>query len=207
MMRIRLLGAGFVALLLLLDLPGSVVLAAEDLDADALAARLRAFVPRAPGVVVEEEWSRPDISCTPIEARGVFHADAKKQARGVFSADTAKVVRRPRVELEINFPFGSAELTGSAVDQLRVLAQALEKPAIDDDRFLLVGHTDAVGSDDANRALSEARAAAVERHLVEVQGIDRSRLRSRGCGESALKDRDDPNSPVNRRVEVVNAGS
>ncbi|HEX6142422.1 MAG TPA: OmpA family protein [Geminicoccaceae bacterium] len=194
MMRIRLLGAGFVLLLLLLHLPGSLVLAADDLDADALAARLKAFVPRAPGVVVEEEWTRPDVSCTPIQARGVFHADS------------AKVVRRPRVELEINFPFGSAELTASAVDQLRVLADALEKPAIGADRFVLVGHTDGVGSDSANRALSEARARAVERHLVEAHGIDRSRLRSRGCGESALKDRDDPNSPVNRRVEVVNAG-
>lgn len=193
MMRIRLL-VGAIVVLLVPDLAGPALRAAEDLDADALAARLRAFVPRAPGVVVEEEWSRPDLSCTPIQARGVFYADS------------AKVVRRPRVELEINFPFGSAELTASAVDQLRVLAEALEKPAIGDDRFVLVGHTDGVGSDAANRALSEARAAAVERHLVEVHGIDRSRLQSRGCGESALKDRDDPKSPVNRRVEVVNAG-
>lgn len=170
--------------------------AAETLDADALARRLAGFNLRAgPGRTIEDEWARPDITCTPISARGAFHDDGEQ------------VIRRPRIELEVNFAFGSAELLGDSVDLLATLAEALSQERLQDQRFLLVGHTDAVGGDSANQALSEARAQRVARQLTEVHGIPPERLRTRGCGERMLLDRDDPQSPANRRVEVINAGS
>lgn len=165
------------------------------MDADALARRL-GFTPRAgPGQVIEDEWARPDITCTPVAARGVFNAGAQQ------------IIRRPRVELEINFAFGSAELTADAVDQLRELGEALRRDRLEDKRFILVGHTDGVGEERANQALSEARAQAVARYLSTVEGVEPDRLGARGCGERLLRDREDPDSPVNRRVEVINAGS
>ena len=170
--------------------------ATETLDADALARRLGGFTPRAgAGSTIEDEWARPDITCTPIAARGAFYDDGEQ------------VIRRPRVELEVNFAFGSAELLGDAVDLLATLAEALKKARLRDQRFLIVGHTDAVGADSANQALSEARARRVARELTEVHGIPPERLKTRGCGERMLLDRDDPRSPLNRRVEVINAGS
>jgi outer membrane protein OmpA-like peptidoglycan-associated protein len=45
------------------------------------------------------------------------------------------------------------------------------------------GHTDASGSDELNQKLSEQRAQVVADYLV-AHGIDKSRLRTKGCGES-----------------------
>lgn len=169
--------------------------AAETLDADALARRLGGFTPRAgPNTTIEDEWARPVLTCTPVATRGAFYDTGER------------VVRRPRVELEVNFAFGSAELMADAVSLLGTLAEALQKDRLQDQRFLLVGHTDAVGSAEANQVLSEARAEAVRRELSEVHGISPTRLRARGCGERRLLDPNDPASPRNRRVEVINAG-
>lgn len=189
------LGPAFLGSILAFTVVGFGQLSAETIDADALARRLGGFTPRAgPGSTIENEWSRPDLTCTPVAARGAFYSDREQ------------VIRRPRVELEINFAFGSAELLAVSVEQLASLAEALGRERLKDQRFLLVGHTDAVGSDAANQALSEARASAVRRHLSEVHGISPDRLKARGCGERMLRDPDDPRSPLNRRVEVINAG-
>jgi OOP family OmpA-OmpF porin len=49
---------------------------------------------------------------------------------------------------------------------------------------VIEGHTDNVGDDAANLALSDKRAAAVMRYLVERAGIDASRLEAKGFGAS-----------------------
>ena len=89
---------------------------------------------------------------------------------------------------------------------LETLAAALSDPTIADDRFLLVGHTDALGGDAYNKMLSRQRAAAVKSFLAE-HGVDPARLSALGCGEARLADPSDPESGENRRVEIVNAGA
>jgi outer membrane protein OmpA-like peptidoglycan-associated protein len=51
-------------------------------------------------------------------------------------------------------------------------------------RLGIEGHTDAEGADDYNQDLSERRAAAVKRHLVEAHGIEEERLETAGFGET-----------------------
>ncbi len=66
------------------------------------------------------------------------------------------------------------------------------------------GHTDSVGDPASNQALSEARAAAVQAHLV-AGGIDAPEVTAAGFGETqpmALEDTDEGRA-LNRRVEVV----
>ncbi len=72
-------------------------------------------------------------------------------------------------------------------------------------RIAIVGHTDSDGEEAFNQELSERRAAAVKRHLVETYGIDASRLDSDGFGESApVAPNDTPEGKQqNRRVELV----
>ncbi len=53
-------------------------------------------------------------------------------------------------------------------------------------RLLVVGHTDGDGSDSANQALSEARAAAVVAYLVADGEVDPGRLDAEGRGEAEL---------------------
>jgi outer membrane protein OmpA-like peptidoglycan-associated protein len=70
-------------------------------------------------------------------------------------------------------------------------------------KFSLEGHADSNGNDDMNQKLSEERAAAVKNFLVE-NGIDASRLSSKGFGESMPVDSNKTakGKANNRRVEV-----
>ncbi len=76
-----------------------------------------------------------------------------------------------------------------------------DKPEL---KFSVEGHTDSDGDDKSNQTLSEARAKSVMNKLIEL-GIESSRLKSKGLGES--KPVEDNNTPEgkanNRRVEFV----
>lgn len=69
--------------------------------------------------------------------------------------------------------------------------------------FVVNGHTDSTGSDAINNKLSAARAAAVKDYLVE-NGIDASRLDSKGYGSANPIDSNDTRAgrANNRRVEI-----
>lgn len=100
------------------------------------------------------------------------------------------------------FDFDSDVVRSEAATNLRNLAASLDKyPGSD---LLIVGHTDNVGTDSYNLGLSERRAQSAATYLV-TQGVDRSRLSSRGLGETepvAPNDTDADRSR-NRRVEVA----
>ena len=70
-------------------------------------------------------------------------------------------------------------------------------------RFSIEGHTDSDGSNALNQTLSENRAAAVKNYLIE-NGIESSRLRSTGFGETRPIDTNKTakGKANNRRVEV-----
>jgi len=66
------------------------------------------------------------------------------------------------------------------------------------------GYTDSMGSDEMNQSLSERRADAVKRYLID-QGVGSARLTSTGRGESSpVADNESAaGRQQNRRVEVV----
>ena len=102
----------------------------------------------------------------------------------------------------ILFDFNSADLRPAARDNLVELAQSLkEYPNTD---AMIVGHTDAVGSDDYNLGLSQRRAESAVQYLVS-QGISRSRLTTIGKGERepVASNDTDYGRQQNRRVEVA----
>jgi len=68
----------------------------------------------------------------------------------------------------------------------------------------IAGHTDNVGDDASNLALSKARAAAVQAYLVE-HGVAAARLRSAGYGRSrpVAANETEEGRQLNRRVEFV----
>jgi outer membrane protein OmpA-like peptidoglycan-associated protein len=67
------------------------------------------------------------------------------------------------------------------------------------------GSTDAKGSETYNQGLSERRADAVKRFLLEQYGIDAGNLVTVGYGKTHLKNPAEPLSGENRRVQVINA--
>jgi peptidoglycan-associated lipoprotein len=83
---------------------------------------------------------------------------------------------------QVYFSTNSAHLTNAARALLREKAAILARnPAL---TLTLTGHADARGAADYNQRLSERRAAAVQRFLVEL-GIEAQRLTDEGRGEEA----------------------
>lgn len=102
----------------------------------------------------------------------------------------------------ILFDFDSAELRPAARENLRNLAESLKK--YPNTNVLLVGHTDAIGSDEYNYDLSTRRASAAANYLVSL-GVERKRIEAVGRGETEpMADNDtEAGRQQNRRVEVA----
>ena len=100
------------------------------------------------------------------------------------------------------YDFNSDRVKPTAQQNLKNLAASLEK--YPNSSLLIVGHTDAVGSDDYNMGLSQRRASAAAQYLV-TQGVDFGRIRTLGLGETEPKapNDSDTNMALNRRVEVA----
>jgi len=100
------------------------------------------------------------------------------------------------------FDFDSDVVRSEARTNLRNLAASLDK--YPGSELLIVGHTDSVGTDAYNLALSQRRAEAAAAYLA-AQGVDRARLSSRGLGEDepVAPNDSDAGRSRNRRVEVA----
>lgn len=120
--------------------------------------------------------------------------------------ENLEVVDNRAIRLDLNsslmFPSGQATLQPDAHAHLDVLAMSLEENP--ESEVVLIGHTDNVGSAEANKRLSEQRAEAVAAYLTD-KGIGRERLETEGLGESEpIADNAMAEGRAqNRRVEVV----
>ena len=102
----------------------------------------------------------------------------------------------------MSFKSGRSELNANADEALDRLAGALN--TVSQVHARVVGHTDSAGDAAYNQKLSEARAAAVSRALVE-RGVAEERLSSEGRGEDepVADNATREGRAANRRVEVI----
>ena len=110
---------------------------------------------------------------------------------------------------------GHVAVYGITFDTNKSVVKPESKPALDEIAKLLkqdpalklkvVGHTDMVGSLEANMALSQARAEAVVQVLVSQHGVAAARLKGYGVGPLApvASNDTDEGRAKNRRVELV----
>ena len=125
-------------------------------------------------------------------------------SRGLSRRDTA--AHDQSVNLNVPFDLNSSTLSPQASAQLAQLEIALTSESLGKDRFMVAGHTDAKGSAQYNKQLSQRRAEAVKSYLVS-KGIDAGRLDAVGYGSERLLAPDRPEDPSNRRVEVKDLGA
>ena len=124
--------------------------------------------------------------------------EARETERGV-------VVNLP----DVLFEFGRSDLTGDAQGRVQGIADVLNDQA-QGRRVSIEGHTDAIGSEEANQLLSERRATSVAGALT-TSGVDQARVTTTGYGErypvapNTNPDGSDNSTgrAKNRRVEVV----
>ena len=100
------------------------------------------------------------------------------------------------------FAYDSDAIQGNASTNLTNLAESLQK--YDKTDVLIVGHTDATGSDSYNQDLSQRRASSAA-SFIASRGVDRSRLRTTGRGEVEPIETNATaeGRSLNRRVEIV----
>jgi outer membrane protein OmpA-like peptidoglycan-associated protein len=104
------------------------------------------------------------------------------------------------LSLPVRFAFDSADILPAARTQLDALADGIK--LLEPNSIVTVeGHTDGVGSDAYNLALSRSRARAVRDYLVQRHGIEAARLKTVGYGEARLVEAADPSAGINRRVQ------
>ena len=102
---------------------------------------------------------------------------------------------------DITFAFNSADIRYQFEPIIRTLAQTLDRhPGLIID---VVGHADAIGSDDYNQRLSERRAHSVGAALMDF-GVDYDRIATSGRGEwEPIASNDSEwGRARNRRVEI-----
>jgi outer membrane protein OmpA-like peptidoglycan-associated protein len=111
---------------------------------------------------------------------------------------------KPKIDLEIQFDYNSADISKASMAAVQELGKALSNPSLKGSTFVVAGHTDAVGSETFNQDLSERRADTIKHYLVDKYGLAGSDLVTVGYGKTKLKNPDNPTDAVNRRVQVVN---
>jgi outer membrane protein OmpA-like peptidoglycan-associated protein len=119
--------------------------------------------------------------------------------------EIASIVQdKPKIDLEINFDYNSADISSKSLPAVQTLGRALTNPDLKGSTFVVAGHTDAAGGEAYNQELSERRADSIKKYLVDKFGIVGTDLVTVGYGKSKLKDPANPLAEVNRRVQVVN---
>lgn len=131
----------------------------------------------------------------PLRAKA-FSESIKTAIESTTAADKVLALKH------IGFETGSANLTANSRYELDNLVAAMN--AHPQMRIEIGGHTDDTGEPEANRVLSQQRAASVAQYLTG-KGIDAGRLRTVGYGDSkplAPNDSDE-NRAKNRRIEIT----
>lgn len=107
------------------------------------------------------------------------------------------------VPTDVLFEFNSAELRDEARLSLMKLGALIMQRK--DSEFILEGHTDLIGDDSYNLALSVNRATAIRDWLLEALRLDPDRIKVEGRGKAdpiVLEGTPEEQAP-NRRVEVT----
>jgi outer membrane protein OmpA-like peptidoglycan-associated protein len=126
---------------------------------------------------------------------------SEQEVRSEFGQVLAALPPRP-TSYVLYFVTGQDELTDeSKADMRRLLDELRSRPQSD---IQLIGHTDRVGKDASNDALSLQRAERVKTELLGL-GIAPGRVSSAGRGEREplVRTVDGTEEPRNRRVEVI----
>lgn len=148
-------------------------------------------------VVLDRPYAAANV--TPQGPVPVQSSPEEVQAR--FGAALAARPAQPRTFV-LYFVEGKDEFTDESKAQVdKVLADIAQRPVPD---VLVVGHTDALGSDQINDALGLRRAETVRAALI-ARGVPAADVQaiSRGKRAPAIPTADGVVEPRNRRVEII----
>ncbi len=120
--------------------------------------------------------------------------------------DALAALPQPPVSFTLYFPEGSSVIDPASRETLdRVFAEVRRRKAAE---IVITGHTDTVGADESNDALSKQRADAIRQLLTPIlaeRGVPPGAVSTAGRGrrELAEPEPDQTPDPKNRRVEIT----
>jgi outer membrane protein OmpA-like peptidoglycan-associated protein len=166
---------------------------------------LKLTIPRDQYVVESSRASRRELTQA-FEAPPVEKVERAYTLEEIRRSDRIRDKVR-RVDFDtVTFEFGSAVLPDDQIPQMQAVGEAMQAVLKQDPDqvFLIEGHTDAVGSDLANLALSDRRAETVAEILTYYFGVPPENLVTQGYGEEFLKVPTTAPERENRRVAFRN---
>ena len=82
--------------------------------------------------------------------------------------EIASIVKdKPKIDLEINFDYNSADISAKSLPSVQALGRALTSSELKGSTFVVAGQTDAAGGEGYNQDLSKRHADAIKRYLVD----------------------------------------
>jgi OOP family OmpA-OmpF porin len=113
------------------------------------------------------------------------------------------IIEKGRQTLNVEFDFDKSTIKKGYDKDINDLAKVMRD--YPDLNVVIEGHTDSIGTAAYNKKLSQRRADAVKKYMVEEDGIDANRITAKGFGEErpiASNDTDEGRQK-NRRVEAA----
>ena len=148
-------------------------------------------------VVLDQPFAAARTNAQGPRAYVATQQDVNAQFGPALAAQPARATK-----FTLYFVEGKDEFTEqSQQDVYRILTEIAQRPVPD---VLVIGHTDTVGSDQANDVLGQQRADIVRSALIRL-GVpsDDIRALSRGKRSLAVPTASGVAEPLNRRVEII----
>ncbi len=143
-----------------------------------------------------------------VSAHAVDFKDLGGQAKkslGQSAADsfTKKLKKSQNEKGPIRFKKGKAEIDPACDRTMKYIASLINETS--GFHVQVDGHTDNVGNPESNKKLSQERAEAVVKYLVQKKGVDAKRLSAKGWGDTQpiADNKTDKGRAKNRRVDFT----
>jgi outer membrane protein OmpA-like peptidoglycan-associated protein len=183
---------------------GATQARAGDVSEEQIVNALSPKKPLTRGLSIGGEAAKPALD----PAQQKFISGIKGRTRGLNLNEREELATiakdKPNIDLTITFDYNSADISSKSLSAVQTLGRALTNPDLKGSTFVVAGHTDAAGGETYNQELSERRADAIKKYLIDNYHISSADLVTVGYGKSKLKDPNQPMAESNRRVQVVN---
>ena len=151
--------------------------------------------------------SEQPITSNRIKTRSISFDPVKKstpqlEAKADLDANAEQLTKSVGIGLPIQFDFNSDSITSASRPYIDELGKMLSREDLLNEKVIIEGHTDAVGSALYNKQLSLRRAQSIKQYLFSQYGVDRHRMMVSGKGEYQPLKGQNPFAAVNRRVEI-----
>jgi len=134
-----------------------------------------------------------------MKTRSLSFGKAKSTPKSI-SNSTDNSQPRSAIGLPIKFAHNSAEVLEESKPYLNEIGKMLKLSDYSNENLVIEGHTDAGGTEEYNKYLSEERALAVKNYLSDYFLIDSNRLKVIGMGEELALKSSNPHAASNRKV-------